>query len=140
MVRISNNKIVEILQKNSRTPFVKIAKELGVSETAIRKKVKKLEEDGIIKKYTIEADPKKLGFQVQALIGLDTLPEKFIQAIEKLKKMKEILHLYSSSGDHMILMECWFKNSQELTSFIKKLDAIEGVTKICPAIILEKIK
>jgi len=140
MVRISDFEILRILRENSRTPFVKIAKFLGVSETAVRKRVKKLEREGVIRKYTIEVDPKKLGFEVNALIGIDTKPEYYISTIEKLKEMKEVISLYSSSGDHMILIECWFKNSKDLMKFVKNLERIEGVTKICPAIILEKIK
>jgi Lrp/AsnC family transcriptional regulator for asnA, asnC and gidA len=120
--------------------FLKIAKTLGVSEAAVRKKVKKLESEGVIKKYTIEVDPKKIGFEINALIGIDTKPEHYIPALGELKEIKEVVSLYSSSGDHMILIECWFKDSRELTEFIKKLNTIKGVTKICPAIILEKIK
>ena len=140
MVRISNLEILRLLKENSRMPFLRIAKILGVSETAVRKRVRKLEESGILKKYTIEIDPKKIGFEINALIGIDTKPEYYISTLEKLKKMKEIMSLYSSSGDHMILIECWLKNSKELTKFVKKLNVIEGITKICPAIILEKIK
>jgi Lrp/AsnC family transcriptional regulator for asnA, asnC and gidA len=40
----------------------------------------------------------------------------------------------------MILIESWLKNSKELTKFVKKIGAMEGVTRICPAIILEKVK
>ena len=71
---------------------------------------------------------------------MDTKPESFIPVLEKLKKIEEIASLYSSSGDHMILMECWFKNSEELANFVKFLESMEGVTRVCPAIILEKIK
>ena len=140
MVRISNKDLLRILQQNSRTPFIEIARRLKVTETAVRKKVKKLQEEGVIRRFTIEIDPKKIGFAVQAIIGVDTKPEKYIPAIEKLKSMEEVLSLYSSSGDHMILMECWFKDTEELRKFLKKLESIDGVTRICPAIILEKIK
>jgi len=140
VVRISDLKLIQILMKNSRTPFVKIAEMLGVSETAVRKRIRKLERDGVIRKYTIEVDPKKIGFEITALIGIDTKPEHYISTLEKLREMKEVINMYSSSGDHMILIECWFKNSKELTNFIKTLEEIEGITKICPAIILEKIK
>ncbi|MEM0274986.1 MAG: Lrp/AsnC ligand binding domain-containing protein, partial [Nitrososphaerota archaeon] len=67
-------------------------------------------------------------------------PEKLIQTLEELQNMKEVVSLYTSSGDHMILIECWFRNMKQLSDFIKKLEKIDGVTKICPAIILEKIK
>jgi len=140
MVRFSDFELIKLLMKNSRTPYVKLGELLGVSETAIRKRVRKLEEEGVIRRYTIEVDPKKLGFKVNALIGLDTVPERFIAVIEELKAMEEILGLYSASGDHMILLECWFKDSDELARFVKRLESIHGVSRICPAIILEKLK
>ncbi|RLF99561.1 MAG: transcriptional regulator, partial [Thaumarchaeota archaeon] len=132
--------LIKLLMKNSRTPYVKLGELLGVSETAIRKRIRKLEEDGVIRRYTIEVDPKKLGFKVNALIGLDTVSERFIAVIEELKAMEEVLGLYSASGDHMILLECWFKDSDELARFVKRLESIRGVTRVCPAIILEKLK
>jgi len=140
MVRFSDFELIKLLMKNSRTPYVKLGELLGVSETAIRKRVRKLEEEGVIRRYTIEVDPKKLGFKVNALIGLDTVPERFIAVIEELKAMEEVLGLYSASGDHMILLECWFKDSDELARFVKRLESIHGVSRICPAIILEKLK
>ena len=140
MVRISNLKILNILEKNSRIPFVKIAKKLGVTDTAIRKRVEKMEERGVIRSYTLEVDPRKLGFQVNALIGIDTEPEYYISMIEKLKRLEKVRNLYSSTGDHMIMMKCWFKTSEELTEFIKKLESTQGVTRVCPAIILERVK
>ena len=140
MVRFSDFELIKLLMKNSRTPYVKLGELLGVSETAIRKRVRKLEEEGVIRRYTIEVDPKKLGFKVNALIGLDTVSERFIAVIEELKAMEEVLGLYSASGDHMILLECWFKDSDELARFVKRLESIHGVSRICPAIILEKLK
>ncbi len=140
MVRVSNLEILKILRENSRIPTIKIAKMLGVSETAVRKRIKRMEREGIIRRYTIEIDPKKIGFKVNTLIGLDTRPENYIQTLEKLKEMEEVVSLYTSTGDHMLLIECWLKDSEELTKLVKKLGAIEGVTKICPAILLEKIK
>ena len=140
MVRISDLDLLHMLMENSRTPFLEIARRLGVSEAAVRKRVRKLEEEGVIRRYTIDVDLRKMGFEVHALIGVDTEPEEYIPTLEKLRKMEEVISLYSASGDHMILIECWFRTSTKLTEFIKKLNDMKGVTKICPAIILEKIK
>lgn len=140
MVRISNQELIELLMRNSRTPYVELASALGVSETAVRKRMKALERSGAIKRYTIDADPKKLGFGAQAVVGIDTLPERYIFVIESLRSMKEVVSLYSSSGDHMILAECWLADSGRLSGFIRKLESVEGVTRVCPAILNERIK
>lgn len=140
MVRISNLELIKILQKNARESYINIAKTLNVSETAVRKRIRKLEEEGIIKKYTVEVDLRRLGFEINAVIGVDTKPEEYIAVIEELKGIEAIKSLYSSTGDHMLLMECWFKNQNELTEFVKKIEGIKGVTRVCPAILIEKLK
>ena len=140
MVRISNLELLKALKENARVPFVELAKRFGVSETAIRKKVRKLEKEGVIRRYTVDIDPRKIGFDINALIGVDTKPESYIEALDRLKKMKDVMCMCSSSGDHMILLECWFADSEELSKFVKKLRNVDGVTKICPAIKRESIK
>ena len=74
------------------------------------------------------------------MIGVDTEPEVFISVIEKMREMERVISLYTSTGDHMLLLEGWFKNIEELVKFVEELQKIKGVTKVCPAIILEKIK
>ena len=140
MVRISNLELLKALKENSRVPFVELAKQFGVSETAIRKRVRKLESEGVIRKFTVEVDPRKLGYDINTLIGVDTKPESYIDALERMKMMKDVMCMCSCSGDHMILLECWFKDSEELSKFVKKLKTVDGVTKICPAIKRESIK
>ncbi len=140
MVRISEEKLVRELMKNSRTPFTKLGKKFKVTEAAVRKRVKKLENEGVIESYTIQVNPRKLGYNIRALIGLDTTPEDYVHVITKLKRDNDIISLYSSSGDHMLMMEVWLKDSNELTRFVKRIEGIKGVTRVCPAVMLERIK
>lgn len=140
MVRFSNLELLRILRENARTPFLRIAKQLGVTETAVRKRVRRLEEEGIIVRYTVEVDFKKLGYEVHAFIGIDTKPETLIDTIKSLKGLEEVVSLYSTSGDHMLIAECLFKSGSDLVKFIDKLNSMSGVTRVCPAIVIEKIK
>ncbi len=140
MVRISNLKLIKILLKNARKPYQQVAKEFDVSETAIRKRVKKLEEDKIILGFTIDVNPKKLGYSHVVLLGIDTLPEKLLNVVHELKKRDEIVKLYLSSGDHMIMAECWFEDSESFLAFIRELESNKDITKVCPAILVERIK
>ncbi|AEK73480.1 Lrp/AsnC family transcriptional regulator [Thermococcus indicus] len=136
-----DNIIIEMLTKDARTPFTEIAKVLGISETAVRKRVKALEEAGVIKQYTVVVDPSKLGYNLVSLTGVDTLPEKIFDVAEKLKEFDFVREVYLTSGDHMIMAEVWARDGEDLSDIISnKIGRLDGVTKVCPAIILEKLK
>ena len=133
--------IIDMLTKDARTPFTEIAKVLGISETAVRKRVKALEEAGVIKQYTAVVDPSRLGYNLVSLTGVDTLPERIFDVASKLKEFEFVRKVYLTSGDHMIMAEVWAKDGEDLSDIISnKIGRIDGVTKVCPAIILEKLK
>ncbi len=133
--------IIEMLTKDARTPFTEIAKALRISETAVRKRVKALEEEGVIEQYTIKVNPAKLGYTLVSLTGVDTLPERIFIVAEELKEFDFVKELYLTSGDHMIMAEVWAKDGQDLSEILSaKIGQLEGVTKVCPAIILERLK
>lgn len=140
MVRLTNFSLIMALRENSRLSVRELARRFGVTDTAIRKRLRKLESEGVITRYTVEVDLRKLGYRVHVLIGLDVRPEKLFETIEVLKSLEEVISLYSSSGDHVLLAECWFRDTEELSEFIKKLNGLEGVVRVCPSIIIEKVK
>jgi Lrp/AsnC family transcriptional regulator for asnA, asnC and gidA len=136
-----DHKILKLLQEDARLPFLEIAKKLKVSESTIRKRVQALKEKGVIKRFTIEIDPAKIGLNTVAIVGIDVDPPKLLEVAQKLCEFKEIRCVATSTGDHMIMTEIWTEDGRELTRLIsEKIGPIEGVKKICPAIILERLK
>jgi len=133
--------ILRILRQNARTPFLGIAKKLRISESTIRKRVKDLEQKGVIKKYSAIVEPSKLGYGSVALVGIDVKPEKFLEVAKRLTDFDNIKFVATSTGDHMIMTEIWMENSSDLRNFISaKIESIEGVTRTCPAILMERLK
>ena len=108
--------------RDARQSSREIARKVGVSTGTVLARTRRMEEEGVIRRYTIDVDLRQMGFEVHAVIGVDTEPEEYIPTLEKLRRMEEVSSLYSASGDHMILIECWFRTSTELTEFIKKLN------------------
>ncbi|NPA75766.1 MAG: Lrp/AsnC family transcriptional regulator [Euryarchaeota archaeon] len=136
-----DKKIIKMLKENARRPFTDIAKELGVTETTIRKRVAELERSGVIKKYTIEVDPEKVGYKTITILGIDVEPKYLLEAAKKLAELDEVRWVATSTGDHMIMCEVWTHNGDELMNLLSsKIGKIRGITDVCPAIILEKIK
>ncbi|MCW4005998.1 MAG: Lrp/AsnC family transcriptional regulator [Candidatus Bathyarchaeota archaeon] len=137
----TDKKILQILEQDGRTSFSEIAKKLRLSESGIRKRVSALQETGAIKKFTINIDPTKMGYNSISIVGVDVEPPLLLEAAKKLCEFKEIHYVATSTGDHMIMTEIWAKDGLELTTILsEKIGTIPGVKKICPAIILEKFK
>ena len=113
-------KIIEILAEDSRTPFTEIAKRMRVSESTVRKRIKNLEDEGVIKKYSIIIDPAKIGYNTVAIVGLDVEPTKFLSVASKLTEFKEVKYVATSTGDHMIMFEVWTRDGKELTKVISE--------------------
>ena len=132
--------LLNILQEDSSQKWTDIASTLQVSDVAVRKRVKKLKDEGVIKKFTIEVDPKKLGYELSSFIGFDVEAESYIQTIEEVKTWSEVRSIFQTSLDHDFLMECWFKDNDHLTQFLRTLEQVPGITKICPATVIQRIK
>ncbi|MEM3622535.1 MAG: Lrp/AsnC family transcriptional regulator [Candidatus Bathyarchaeia archaeon] len=134
-------KILQMLEEDGRKSFTEIAEKLKINESTVRKRVSAMQREGIIKRFTVEVDPRKLGINTIAIVGLETDPTKLLEVAQKLCEFPEIKCVATSTGDHMIMTEIWTRDGRELTKLIsEKIGTIEGVKRICPAIILEKLK
>jgi len=143
MVKIDekDKKILEMLRKDSRTPYTEIAEKLDVSEATVRKRIATLKKDGVIERFTIDLDPTSIGYGTVTLLGLDVEPEYFLKAVDDMCDIEEVKWVAKSTGDHMIMAEVWAENGDHLSDIMtKKIGKIKGVRDLCPSIILEKIR
>jgi len=135
-----DEKILNMLLKNSRIPVTHIAPEIGMTETAVRKRIEKLEKIGAIRAYTAIVDPYFVGYEGAALVGVDAAPEKILTIFEELKGLPNVRYAALTTGDHMMMFEVWCKKTSELGKLIKDIEKMKGVTKVCPAIFLKRVE
>ena len=128
-----------MLMKNARIPKTKIAEELEVTETAVRKRISKLEKDGIILGYKAVINYRTAGLSA-SLTGVDVEPDKLWEVINRLKDLDEIKSMFLTTGDHMIMLEIVAESVEELSKIHEKISELEGVKRICPAVILDVLK
>ncbi len=134
-------KILELLQTDGSLSFTEIARKLRLNESTIRKRVMSLQKEGVIQKFTAIVDPSKIGLNTVAIVGVDVDPSRLLDAAQEMCEIREARYVATSTGDHMIMIEIWTRDGKELSRIIsKKIGTIEGVKKICPSIILEKLK
>jgi len=135
-----DRKILRILVSNSRTPFSKIARELGLSEASIYVRIRKLEKMGILKGYTASIDLTKLGYSTRALIMLKLSPEKYREAISRIKVFSNTIDVYEITGEFHVVMKVVARSNEELSQLIDKLGSIPGVIETRTLYILRTIK
>jgi len=135
-----DQRILHELEENAKCSYADLAKLLQISEPAVRKRVKKLEDKNVILGYRTLIDHKALGYSNKVVVGVDTTAADYACVIENLKKFPEVRNLRTSSGDHMLMFEVWVKDIEDLGKFIEKVNTIKGVVQSCPSVIHDNIK
>jgi len=115
-----DKKIIEMLQEDSRKSFVEIAKELGVSDPTIHARVKKLQEAGIIEKFTAVLAPAKVEKGVAAFIEINIKPKTIEPVIRNLIKLDEVLEIHETYGDYDIIAKIRAKTNEDLRDLVAK--------------------
>jgi Lrp/AsnC family transcriptional regulator for asnA, asnC and gidA len=98
-----NRAIIEALQRDGRQPYGAIAEEVGLSEAAVRRRVQRLRESGIMQIVAV-TDPLQLGFTRQAMIGL-SVEGDVRRVAEKLTSLPEVDYVVMCAGSFDILVE-----------------------------------
>ncbi len=130
----SDLKILEILKKNARTPYTLIAKELKVSEAAVRKRIEKLVRQGIIKRFTIEYE---LENEIRAVVMVQSTPQIPTSEIsKKIAKIQGVEVVYETTGDYDILVIVRGTNITSINRTIDEIRSIQGVVGTNSTIIL----
>ncbi|USS41101.1 Lrp/AsnC family transcriptional regulator [Thermococcus aggregans] len=120
--------ILRLLQEDGRMSYSEIARRIGIPESTVRLRVKRLIEEGIIRKFAALINPFKAGYTIVAFIAVDIEPNKIKTAVEELSKLPEVDVLGIATGAHDVLMQVTVRDLQELESFlIEKLGKIDGI-------------
>ncbi len=134
-------KLLKLLQANARSKLQILAKELGVSEGTVRNRMAKLEEERTILQYSAAVDPKKLGYNAVAYVGINSESLKFLNVLEELSKIEEIHSLSTCTGEYAIIFEVWKKDAAEINDFLEnRIAKIPGISKISPNIVVEQVR
>lgn len=126
-----DRKILEYLIHNARMPFLEIARECGISGAAIHQRVKKLDEMGVIKGSRLEVDPKSLGFDVCAIVGIRIAELKMSSStVEALTNVPEVVECHFITGEYNMMMKMYCIDNEHLMhTLFDKILPIPGVIK-----------
>ena len=121
--------IITALQSNGRASNAEIARKLGVSEGTIRRRLKRLTQNNVIKVIAYP-EPKVLGFSTEALIGLQVDPDKTDSVVEHVSAIEEAYWVSVTTGTFDMFAWVALPSSEALGTFLKeKIGNIDGVQR-----------
>jgi len=134
-------KIVRLLHENSLMTSRMVASYLGLHPSTVTYRIRRLRENGIIKKFTISVDWRKLGKGVEVAL-LITCPPKYVGKIASaLVSLEEVIELHTLTGFSDLLVMVTLRDMEEYKDFVeKKLGSIPEIESFRAGIVLEDLK
>jgi Lrp/AsnC family transcriptional regulator for asnA, asnC and gidA len=122
-----DRRIVAALQRDGRRPFTSIAKELGLSEAAVRQRVARLQATGIMQVVAV-ADPMTLGYKAMAMVAISVDGSARKQVAEAVARLPEVSYLVLTAGSFDMLAEVVCEDNDHLLRLLSEdLAGIHGV-------------
>lgn len=135
-----DRKILSLITKNARIPYLEVARECKVSGAAIHQRIQRLSKMGVITGSEFSISPKKIGFNTCAYVGifLDSA-SLYPTVVEQLKLIPEITQCHYITGGYSIFIKIYTRNNEDLKLLlVDKVQAIKGISRTETFISLEE--
>ena len=137
-------RILRELQRDGRVAIVDLARRVALSPTACQRRVRQLEEGGVIERYAAQLNPAALGLEIQAFIQVrierqsKDVAESFEDAV---RRLPEIRACYVMTGDLDFLLHVFVPDLKAFSDFaMHRLIGVPGVKDVRSSLVLESIK
>lgn len=137
-------RIVAELQKDGRRSVVSLAEQIGLSGTPCARRIRQLEETGVIRGYTAIVDPARVGLKVSAFVQLRLAPHAdghIARLQEALSGMDEVVSCCAITGEYDFVLQVVATDLDALSTLVlEKLPKIPGVRDVHSNVVLATIK
>jgi DNA-binding Lrp family transcriptional regulator len=144
MLDDTDKAILTQLQRNCRLTVAEISDLVSLSKSACHRRIKAMEEDGLISSYVARLEPRKLGYSIQMFveISLATQAEDAFEQFEKaVRRVPEILECYLVGGQYDYLLRVIAADSDEYERIHRMhISRLPGVTRIQSSLSLRTVK
>jgi len=135
--------ILQVLEENSKRTYTEIGRLLGVAHSTVYDRIRKMEKQGIIRKYTVILDLEKAGVKyITAVMTVFTDPKESENVAKRLSGLEQVLEVSTSLSEELLIIAKVVAEDQEkLHSFIAHSVApLPGVLRIRTSIVTRKYK
>ena len=123
-----NITLLSLLQGNPRLGTAELARRVGMSPPAVRERIHRLEEAGIIRGYRVELDPAALGYPVSAYVRVRPAPGQLPKIAELARSLAEVVECHRVTGEDCLLMKMLAPTVQQLESLLDRFLMLGNTT------------
>ena len=140
MLAATDRSIIEVLERDARTSLRRIAEEVDVSLGTVSNRVKKLEENGVIKDYRVILDSEKVGWNLNVVIGLRIQKGRLIEIQEKIARDNRVYGVYDVTGEFDSMVIARARDRSDLDDLSKNVLSMDGVVRSVTHLVLNTVK
>jgi DNA-binding Lrp family transcriptional regulator len=133
-------KILKALLEDARFSSRQIAKNVGVSVGTVLSRIKKMEDEGLIKGYSVILDHEKLGYELTVVTEITVAKGKLVETENEVAKIPNVCVVYDVTGLTDAVIVAKFKSREELGAFTKRLLALPYVERTNTHVVLNTVK
>lgn len=140
----TDRKILELLQNDATLSLNDLAEAVNLTTTPCWKRLKKLEDAGVIEKRVALLNPEKLGLSFTAFVMVKTNDhshEWYSQFVETVSEFPEVMEFYRMAGEYDYMMKVLVNDMKSFDRFYKKLvNSVEGISNVTSTFAMEPLK
>jgi DNA-binding Lrp family transcriptional regulator len=133
-------KVLKTLTEDARLSSRQVAKQCDISIGTVLSRIKKMEEEGIIKGYTVLLDQEKLGYELTVVTEITVSKGRLLEMENEIARIPNVCCVYDLTGLSDAAIIAKFKSREELSKFTKRLLSLPYVERTNTHVVLTTIK
>jgi len=130
-----------MLDDDAHVPLRKMGREVGLSISGVRRRIKQLERSDLITKYSAIINPKKYGYGVVAFVSVDIDSRVLPELTRSLTRHHEVCELHRTTGGHGLMMKVRARDMDSLNKFVDEyIQSFDSVKSVETTLVMETLK
>ncbi|MFQ6129939.1 MAG: Lrp/AsnC family transcriptional regulator [Candidatus Hadarchaeaceae archaeon] len=134
-------KLLKMLSDDAHISLCKMGREVGLSTSGVRRRIKQLERSGLIKQYSALIDPQKFGYGVMAFVSIDVDSRSMRELVRSLSRCHQVCELHHTTGGHGLMLKVRARDVESLKKFVDdRIQSFDLVKSVRTIVAMETIK
>lgn len=134
-------KLLKMLSDDAHVSLRRMGREVGLSTSGVRRRVKQLERSGLIKQYSALIDPQKFGYGVMAFVSIDVDSRSMRELVRSLSRCHQVCELHHTTGGHGLMLKVRARDVESLKKFVDdRIQSLDSVKSVRTTVAMETIK